>query len=210
MSHVVLLGDSIFDNAAYVRGGPAVVEQLRAKLPDGWKATLLAVDGSVTAGVRRQLDKVPRDATHLVVSVGGNDAIGHAGILDMRAQSAAEVLARLADAGEGFRRAYREMLGGVGALGLPAGVCTVYYPNFAEPALQRIASTALAVFNDIIIVEAFAARLPLIDLRLVCSEPADYANEIEPSVKGGDKIAAAMVELVREHDFGRRRTEVFK
>jgi hypothetical protein len=29
MKHVVLLGDSIFDNTVYVPGKPAVIEQLR-------------------------------------------------------------------------------------------------------------------------------------------------------------------------------------
>ena len=43
MGHVVLLGDSIFDNALYVPGGPAVIDQLRRELPAGWSATLLAV-----------------------------------------------------------------------------------------------------------------------------------------------------------------------
>jgi hypothetical protein len=38
---------------------------------------------------------------------------------------------------------------------------------------------------------------------------AIYANEIEPSEKGGGKIANAIVRLVREHDFESRRTEVF-
>src|SRR4051812_3797588 len=42
MGHVVLLGDSIFDNAAYVGGRPAVIDQVRAGLPDGWHATLNA------------------------------------------------------------------------------------------------------------------------------------------------------------------------
>jgi hypothetical protein len=36
MGHLVLLGDSVFDNAAYVGGGPDVVAQLRARLPTGW------------------------------------------------------------------------------------------------------------------------------------------------------------------------------
>jgi hypothetical protein len=48
--HIVLLGDSIFDNGAYVSGGPDVVAQLRSRLPQGWEATLLAVDGAVTVG----------------------------------------------------------------------------------------------------------------------------------------------------------------
>ena len=53
MNHAVLLGDSIFDNAAYVPGKPSVIEQLRISLPAGWKATLLAFDGDVTADVQR-------------------------------------------------------------------------------------------------------------------------------------------------------------
>ena len=48
MKHVVLLGDSIFDNASYVPGQPPVIEQLRSQLPPSWAATLLAVDGDVT------------------------------------------------------------------------------------------------------------------------------------------------------------------
>jgi hypothetical protein len=51
--------------------------------------------------------------------------------------------------------------------------------------------------------------LPLIDLRLVCNEDADFANPIEPSVRGGAKIATAIAALVAEHDFVRRRSEVF-
>ena len=51
MNHIVLLGDSIFDNAAYVGGGPDVIEQLKSILPRDWQATLLAVDGSVTTDV---------------------------------------------------------------------------------------------------------------------------------------------------------------
>jgi hypothetical protein len=59
----------------------------------------------------------------------------------------------------------------------------------------------LALFNDVITREAFARGLPLIDLRLVFSEGADFANPIEPSVQGGGKIAAAIMRLVLEHDF---------
>ncbi|GAA4252370.1 hypothetical protein [Azospirillum formosense] len=43
MPHIVLLDDSIFDNSAYVGGGPDVTAQLRLRLPLGWRATLRAV-----------------------------------------------------------------------------------------------------------------------------------------------------------------------
>src|SRR4051812_42929046 len=98
--HVALLGDSIFDNAAYVRGGPDVVTHLRSLLPTGWTASLQAVDGAVIDGVERQLGRVPSNTTHLVVSAGGNDALGHSDLLDRRASSSAQVLGWLADAAE--------------------------------------------------------------------------------------------------------------
>jgi hypothetical protein len=42
--------------------------------------------------------------------------------------------------------------------------------------------------------EAFAARLPIIDLRSVCTEAEDYSeiSPIEPSDQGGGKIAKAI------------------
>jgi hypothetical protein len=207
--HVVLLGDSVFDNKAYVAGGPDVVTQLRGMLPAGWQATLAAADGAVVGDLRRQLERVPRDATHLVVSAGGNDALRQEGVLGAPARSVGEALARLAAVRDGFRRDYGAMLGAVLGRGLPAALCTVYDPRFPDPARQRVAVAGLTLFNDAITREAFGRGLPLVDLRLVCGEDADYANPIEPSARGGDKIAAAVARLVAEHDFSRRRSEVF-
>jgi lysophospholipase L1-like esterase len=209
MTHVALLGDSIFDNAAYVRGGADVITHLRRLAPEGWGATLLAVDGSVIEGVHHQLARAPADATHLVVSVGGNDALRHANMLGGRADSFAGVLGHLADVAGEFESGYRRMLEAVRAKGRPTAVCTVYYPRLPDPLAQRLAVAALTVFNDAIIRAAFASGVPLIDLRLVCDEDDDYANPIEPSEAGGAKIARAVVRLVSEHDFARGRTEVF-
>ncbi|HVG35293.1 MAG TPA: SGNH/GDSL hydrolase family protein [Pyrinomonadaceae bacterium] len=209
MKHIVLLGDSIFDNGAYVKGGPDVIRQLRAKLPEGWKASLNAVDGSVVQNVSSQLTRLPQEASHLVVSAGGNNAIGHANILSESARSAAEVLNRLADVSEAFQRQYHAMLQGVLNYHLPTAICTIYYPHFPDPMLQRIAVAALTIFNDVIIREAFMAGVPILDLRLICNEDADYANEIEPSAVGGEKISDAILKVVAEHDFAAWRTEVF-
>lgn len=192
MPHVVLLGDSIFDNAAYVAGGPDVVTQLRARLPATWQATLCAVDGAVVTSVERQLARVPSGATHLVLSVGGNDALSHIGILEREADSVAEVLDLLAELGDAFEARYQPMLRRVLGPGLPVVVCTIYDGRLPDPALQRRARTALTVYNDVILRSASAAGLPVIELRHVCTEPGDYANPIEPSVQGGEKIARAI------------------
>ncbi len=209
MNHIVLLGDSIFDNASYVKGGPDVIRQLQAKLPGGWNATLRAVDGSMVRDVAGQLSRLPKDTTHLVVSAGGNNALDNVNILGEKAQSAAEVLNRLASVADRFQEQYREMLPHVLRQQLPTTVCTVYYPRLPDPMLQRLAVTALAIFNDVIIKEAFLAGIPLLDLRLICNEASDYANEIEPSVLGGEKITNAILKVIAEHDFLRERTEVF-
>jgi lysophospholipase L1-like esterase len=209
VSHVVLLGDSILDNAAYLAAGtPDVVRQVRQQLPYESKVTLAAVDGSKMRDVRKQLRSLPTDATHLVLSVGGNDALGSSDFLTASSRSTAETLLGLADIGDEFERGYLAMLTEVLTLGLPTAVCTVYNPRFPDATLQRMAVTALTVFNDCIIRAAFAHSLPLLDLRLICTEEGDYANSIEPSARGGEKIARAIVEAVG-YGFSGGRTKVF-
>lgn len=201
MGHVVLLGDSIFDNARYVPGGPAVVEHLGRYLPAGWRATLGAVDGAVAADVLDQLPRVPGDATHLVISAGGNDALGHSDMIRHDpAASFADVLGRLATVRAGFAAEYRDMLRRARLLGRPTAVCTVYD---AIPGLHPAEQTGLALFNEVILREAARAGVPVLDLRLICDEAADYApiSPIEPSVAGGGKIARAVARVVVDHDF---------
>ena len=198
MTHVVLLGDSIFDNAAYVAGGPDVITHLRRVVPAGCSASLLAIDGAIISEVPAQLKRLPRDATHLVVSAGGNDVLAHTDLLDRRASSSAQVLGWIADAAEDFEARYRQLLETLVARGLPLTVCTIYNGNLDRP-VRRIAATALAVFNDAILRLAAEHAAQVIELRLVCMEPSDYANPIEPSVRGGAKIARAIARAVSRH-----------
>jgi hypothetical protein len=209
MAHVVLLGDSVFDNGAYVGAGPDVIAQVRERLPTGSTATLAAVDGALIGDVARQMARVPADTTHLVVSAGGNDALMHSGVLAERAGSMAEALERLRVIATYFEREYGALLETVVARRLPTAVCTIYYPRYPEPLRQRLAVQALAVPNDAILLHAFGRGLPVLDLRLICDRDEDYANPIEPSSVGGAKIADAIVRLLATHDFRRGRTEVY-
>lgn len=209
MSHLVLLGDSIFDNARYVPGQAPVISQVRERLPEGWRATLKAVDGDVTTDVQAQLRELPSDASHLVVSVGGNDALGQAGVLQQEARSVAEVMLKLSAIAERFEHSYGQMLNGVLSRGLPTAACTIYNPRFSDAHIQTITVAALTLFNDAIMRAVFQARVPLIDLRLICSEHSDYANDIEPSSQGGMKIASAIAQIAATHDFGLGRTAVY-
>ncbi|HEY7313003.1 MAG TPA: SGNH/GDSL hydrolase family protein [Gemmataceae bacterium] len=208
MGHIVLLGDSIFDNERYVPDRPPVIEQLRRSLPPGWRASLLAVDGDVVGDVSAQLERLPHDATHLFVSVGGNDALGEITILGESVSSVGDALELLRDVQVRFHDAYRKMLRTLCAVGKPTAVCTIYD---AIPGLSLAELAALAVFNDVILREAFQAGVPVIDLRLLCDQPGDYSplSSIEPSLAGGSKIARAIAELATSHDFGSRKTVIY-
>jgi hypothetical protein len=208
MGHAVLLGDSIFDNARYVPDRPPVIEQLRQALPRDWRASLLAVDGDITEDVVNQLRGLPADATHLVVSAGGNDALGESSILSESVGTVREALSIIHDVRTRFRQSYRAMLQALSAVGKPTAVCTVYD---AIPGLGPAEQAALAGFNEVILREAFLAGLPVIDLRLVCDRPSDYSHvsPIEPSSVGGAKIVRVIAELVTTHDFGQRRSTIY-
>ena len=195
MPHIVLLGDSIFDNAAYTRGRPDVVTHLRNLLAAGWQATLRAVDGATAGRLRAQLGGIPADATHLVVAIGGNDALQSSDLLSTRVRSSAETLALFAGRLEAFEAVYGSALDEVLARKLPTTVCTIYN-GALEPEQAAIARVGLMTFNDVILRTAFQRRIDVIELRAICTEPGDYANPIEPSDTGGRKIAQAIARAV--------------
>ena len=193
---IALLGDSIFDNRAYTSGEPDVITHLRAQLPADWTATLLALDGSTIADVPRQLAGVAPDVTHVVVSVGGNDALLESGVLAERAASVTEALRVIGERAARFERSYRALVDRVAALGRRTILCTIYNGNFQDD-WGETARLGLTLFNDPILRVAFERRVDVVDLRLVCTEPQDYANPIEPSGTGGRRIAAAVAAASR-------------
>ncbi|WP_435417378.1 GDSL-type esterase/lipase family protein [Parerythrobacter aurantius] len=205
MRHVVLCGDSIFDNAAYVEGGPDVAQQLRGTLDSGDKVTLLAVDGSISSQVVGQFEKLPVDATHLVVSTGGNDILHYAAMLEQNVHTVAAAMAMLAAAKAEFAPHHMAAVNAAYNVGLPTAFCTIYDANMG-PAI----TTALGVFNDAITRHLHQFGLDLIDLRLVCTKSADYANPIEPSVAGGAKIAAAVARYAQAVTKRSEATRVFR
>jgi len=192
VTHIVLLGDSIFDNRSYTGAQPDVVTHLRALLPESARATLLAVDGATTRSMGTQRAKIPNNATHVVVSVGGNDALGHSDLLQTPVTFTADPLRFLAERIDSFEADYRAAVAPVLSLGLPATLCTIYNGALTDPDQAARARIALMMFNDVIVRVAVEHHASVIDLRLVCNETTDYANPIEPSGPGGLKIAKAI------------------
>lgn len=198
--HIVLLGDSVFDNARYAAPDPDVAECLRRELSaagmDSSRVTLLAVDGCMTQGVRSQLLEVPRDATHLVLSSGGNDALSSEYLLWEEARTVAEALERFSGPVEAFRARYREVVRLMAAADVSLILCTIYNGALPDPEAEP-ARLAVALFDDVVYRIAGEYAADVIDLRSVCTAPADYVNAIEPSGEGGRKVAKAIMEKLR-------------
>jgi len=199
MKHVVLLGDSVFDNVAYVGTGLDVQSQLRRSLSADWQTTLLAKDGSLTDDVATQLKHLPSGASHLIVSAGGNNAIGQMGLLETPVRSVIEAVALITSVSSDFSQRYEAMVQMLLSRGLPITVRTIYYPRLSDPTYQQAAMTALGLYNDCIIRAAVQNCLSLLDLRFICTEDADFSHEIEPSAQGGAKIAAAIERILAEN-----------
>jgi len=196
MKRVFLLGDSVFDNAAYVGRNPDVRRQVQELLPPDATVEMIARDGAVLGDVAAQLRKVPNSATHLIVSAGGNDALQASGLLNDRASSVAEAIEKLGAAADRFGASYSAMLDALLIRKLPTAVCTIYEPPFPERQRRKIAAVALSALNDQITRQAFSRGLTVIDLRIIFDRDEDFANPIEPSPFGGAKIARAIINFI--------------
>ena len=199
-NHIILLGDSIFDNAGYVGSGESVIEQLQANLPEDCKATLLAVDGDITSDVYSQIDLIPDDTTHAFLSIGGNDALRIVNVLQESVSTVGEAMEIFTEIRLDFQNRYRELITQIKQKVDKLVICTVHdsVPDFEPRAL-----TALTMFNEIILKEAFAINASVIDLRLLCNEKEDYSiiSPIEPSGQGARKIVEQIVKVTTEHDY---------
>lgn len=198
LNHLVLLGDSIFDNGKYVSGGPAVIDQVKQRVPTQWCASTVAVDGDTASMAVAQVGRIPGDATHLILSVGGNDALGCIQRLESPAATVKQGLMTLTMIQASFRASYENLIATLCDRNLM--VCTIYD---SVPNLPKELRTALGLFNDVILQVAIRNGLPVLDLRMVCTEPDDYSvvSPIEPSSVGGAKIADGLVRAVTQHDF---------
>jgi hypothetical protein len=198
--HLVLLGDAL-QNIDLGEGERETALVPRPRNP--WKLTVLEPPQVLQQRpVRGHVRAIPADASHIGVCLDGGWAIETSGLLMGGTQSIRDALDALASAADEFENVFARLIAAAIETGLPTIVCTLVPARYAEPSQQRVAATALAIFNDRILRRAFAARLSIVELRLVCDEESDYANETLLSRSGVRKVAnvarAALYEISRE------------
>ncbi len=202
---ILLLGDSIIDNGAYVRPGePDVANQLQALLPQ-YPVIKRAVDGAVCADVQSSQVADLESTDCVILSAGGNDALQHIDLLEgATLTTAKDVLVRLFVIREEFRCTYAALLDRLAITRAPVMVLTVYNPCFdghgMDATYQQAAESAISILNDIIQQEAHRRSFKVLELRTLFTDHADYANPIEPSAIGGAKLAKAMNAWVKASD----------
>lgn len=206
MKNIILAGDSVFDNASHVGSQLDVASHLRKIVLPDWTVSLIAIDGSTTEDVSKQMQISPNSNAHLILSIGGNDAMLQVKLLDFPVQSTAEALRLFCQMTADFEIQYGHAIDACERLRIPITICTIYHANFSDSDFQKRAVTALTLFNDAILRTAKSRRLNVIDLRDVCNSPRDFTKQIEPSAEGGRKIAEAIALAVH----GRRPTENFR
>ena len=194
--HLVLLGDALQNiNLGEGQAESALVPRPR----NPWKLTVLQAPQVLRQGHVRA---IPGDASHIGICIDGGWAIETSGLLQSGAQSVRDALDTLAAAADEFENVFARLIAAAAETGLPTIVCTLVPARYLEPSQQRVAATALAIFNDRVLRRAFAARLSVVELRLVCDEDGDYASETLLSNAGVRKVAnvarSALYEISRE------------
>jgi len=193
--HIIIAGDSIFDNDGYVPNEPGVIAQLRTSIPKDWSADKIAVDGDCINHVYSRVENFPDYITDLVLSIGGNDALGYSSILN-QAKSLKDIPSLVKAPAKEFRENYKALLGHLRTLNCNLHVCTIYTAvPFEDPLWRQFVPPALNLFNAIIKEEAQAIEVGVIEIDKICTEAEDYSkiSPIEPSAIGGQKIVDAII-----------------
>ena len=193
---LLLLGDSILDNAPYTHPEPDTTAHLARLLASQWSVERLAQDGAIMRSLPAQLALLDYRPDLAVLSIGGNDLTPHVGIIERPATSAAEVLAELLAIADGFHLQYEVAARSVMERTARTVLCTIYEVPLQPPMAGTLARVPLGLVNDRILRIGAELGLEVLELRRVCTEKEDFVLEIEPSAQGAEKIARAIAEIL--------------
>lgn len=99
--------------------------------------------------------------------------------------------------GDAFASRYAQVVGEVLPRARRTILCTIYEVQLEPATYAMLARVPLAVINDRIQRVGAALGADVLDLRTVCTVPADFVLQIEPSAEGALKIARAIARSLR-------------
>jgi len=205
MTSITLLGDSIIDNKTYVQQQEySVLEHLQNISKNEFLQ--LAYDGDTTVNVlERQLQSQEvAKSSHLVLSIGGNDLLQnilflHEGPIKNINKALSDVHKQILKPLEQRFETIVEKLSSHRANLL---LCTVYEGDLGRTDEFRdvLDSSKIMVssFNDTVYKTASKYNADVLELRHIFTSPEDYANPIEPSHVGGERLAQAIMDWIQK------------
>jgi len=205
MTSITLLGDSIIDNKTYVQQQEySVLEHLQNISKNEFLQ--IAYDGDTTVNVlERQLQSQEvAKSSHLVLSIGGNDLLQnilflHEGPIENINKALSDVHKQILKPLEQRFETIVEKLSSHRANLL---LCTVYEGDLGRTDEFRdvLDSSKIMVssFNDTVYKTASKYNADVLELRHIFTSPEDYANPIEPSHVGGERLAQAIMDWIQK------------
>jgi lysophospholipase L1-like esterase len=205
---ILLLGDSIIDNEVYLQAGErSTHEAISDVFPDD-EVHMYAVDGAVVADVPGQINGFlskhnAREVSHILLSVGGNDALGVLPSLGLPVANSFEAFARMGGVLSAFDNQYQKLLDRLCQHFPQANlsVMSIYNGNLQQDeipvaSVQAFSAVAISMYNDVIYRNAIEKGCRVLELRSFFTDPSMYANPIEPSAKGSQAIAMKYEQLL--------------
>ena len=176
--NIVLIGDSILNNANYVPSGKSVFDILKTRTNN---ILNVAKDGATIIDLYEQLDKIPvelnKSETYLFISIGGND------ILNKRLNLDSAEVTKLFNNYMEFLKALRIKLGNT-----KINIMNLYLPS--NPRYQSYKSS-IDQWNKLIDINSnkIGEIYNVIGLNNLLTSPQDFVYDIEPSESASEKIA---------------------
>jgi len=183
-----------------------------------------AVDGDTMYDLKNNHLDTPdiEEASHIIVSIGGNDLLHNISFLQ-RTSELSKIMgkdARIDKWGvkelnpsrnrvfeetyfeiiKPFTKQYETIVANLSNHRAKLLLCTVYEGDLADSDefsdVNNSSKTMVSLFNDIVYRTANKYGADVLELREIFVRPEDYANPIEPSHIGGEKLAKAIQKWV--------------
>jgi molybdopterin converting factor small subunit len=176
---IILMGDSILNNANYVPEGTSVYAFLKQKVSN---VINVAKDGATINDLYTQLDKIPielnNSQTYIFISAGGNNILSNSTTKLNKDQ-----IIQLFNTYIDFLKALRAKLSNINI-----NILNLYLPT--NPRYQSYKSS-VDQWNQLL--KEYSNKIGetynILDLHTLLTSPEDFIYDIEPSKTASDKIA---------------------
>tara|TARA_A100001015_G_scaffold12651_1_gene14903 strand:+ start:1165 stop:1809 length:645 start_codon:yes stop_codon:yes gene_type:complete len=183
VTHIVLLGDSIFQNNNYVPKSKSVEYLLKEKL--SIPSLVLAQDNAIIYDIPKQYNSMPLNlnakTTNLYISIGGND------LLNLYEHNNTNNSKLFNMVWEIYKKTILMLIDSTQCNIILTDIYFISDPNYSKyiPMIKKWNSN-LYQFAD-------QHKLNVFKISKILTQPKDFTNSIEPSVIGGNKMVNSFI-----------------